>query len=51
MQGVSTIANIIQVTKETLGKLDADNLEIPKDPAELTNDIQAVISRVIQGGK
>lgn len=46
---VSVSANIIQSTLNVLQALDKENIEIPNDPQEVTNDIQATVARLVGG--
>lgn len=48
---VSTTANIIQSVTDALRALNPENIEIPTETQEITNDIQACIARVLRGTK
>lgn len=46
---VSVSANIIQSIVMVMQKLDRENIEVPNNPQEVTNDAQAVVARLIGG--
>lgn len=46
---VSVSANIIQAVINVMQNLDSENIEIPNDPQELANDVQATVGRLVGG--
>lgn len=46
---VSTTANILQSVLDAIYKLDRANIEVPMEPQEVLNDVQATIARLIGG--
>lgn len=46
---VSTTANMIQAIVNVLLNLDKECVDVPHDPRELTNDVQATIARMVGG--
>lgn len=46
---VSTTANVIQAIVNVLLNLDKECVDVPHDPRELTNDVQATIARMVGG--
>lgn len=46
---VSTTANMIQAIVNVLLSLDKECVEVPHDPREITNDVQAAIGRMVGG--
>lgn len=46
---VSVSANIIQSIVMVMQKLDRENIEVPNDPQEVTNDAQAIVARLVGG--
>lgn len=46
---VSVTANIIQAVVDVLVKLNKENIEVPTDTQEMTNNVQATIARLVGG--
>lgn len=48
---ISTAANIIQAVVNVMNNLDQECVEVPHDPRELTNDVQATVARLVGGAR